>query len=270
MKYLQKKRIALTASRKTEEMQELIKKQGGESRVRSMQGTVIEDSAVIKKLIFDSLDVTIDWFIFTTGIGIETFLQHADELGVKDKFVDKLRKTNVAVRGYKAVAVLNKEQVPFELVSDDGTTKQLLQKLESYSFKGKKVVVQLYGIRSPELELFFREQQAELTIWLPYHHHAPNQDIADQLLNELLEEECYDAICFTSALQVKALFACAKARGLEQALISCLETAVLATAVGKVTAEALTESGVSRVLFPEKERMGAMVIHLGKYIDQRR
>lgn len=84
------------------------------------------------------MDVTIDWFIFTTGIGIETFLQHADELGVKDKFVDKLRKTNVAVRGYKAVAVLNKEQVPFELVSDDGTTKQLLQKLESYSFKGKK------------------------------------------------------------------------------------------------------------------------------------
>jgi len=40
---------------------------------------------------------------------------------------------------------------------------------------------------------------------------------------------------------------------------------VLAVAVGKVTAEALKEEGVQRVLAPENERMGAMIVELTHY-----
>ena len=40
---------------------------------------------------------------------------------------------------------------------------------------------------------------------------------------------------------------------------------VLAVAVGKVTAEALYEEGVNRVLFPEEERMGSMVVAMSRH-----
>ncbi len=44
---------------------------------------------------------------------------------------------------------------------------------------------------------------------------------------------------------------------------------VLAAAVGKVTAEALKEEGVERVLAPESERMGAMIIELAHYYQNK-
>ncbi|MFS0786228.1 uroporphyrinogen-III synthase [Shouchella sp. 1P09AA] len=262
--------VALTASRKVEEMQELIRKQGGTSEVRSMQGTVTEDGAIIKEMIFDSLQTHHDWIVFTTGIGLQTFFTHAEQLGVKEAFINKLKHARIAVRGYKAIAALKKERIAYEVASEDGTTQGLLHKLDSIDFNQQKVIVQLYGIASPEMEAFFEKKKAMLTTWLPYHHHAPDDSVVDQLLNEVIEEKRYQAICFTSALQVKALFAYAKRQEHEEDLKSCFETDVIATAVGKVTAEALTESGVSRVVFPEKERMGAMVIHLGKYIEQYR
>ncbi|MDP4107042.1 MAG: uroporphyrinogen-III synthase, partial [Bacillota bacterium] len=40
---------------------------------------------------------------------------------------------------------------------------------------------------------------------------------------------------------------------------------VTAAAVGKVTAEALKEEGVERIITPEIERMGAMIIELSNY-----
>ncbi len=40
------------------------------------------------------------------------------------------------------------------------------------------------------------------------------------------------------------------------------EKQVLAAAVGKVTAEAIRDEGVKRVLAPDIERMGAMIIEL--------
>ncbi|MDF2790543.1 MAG: uroporphyrinogen methyltransferase, partial [Neobacillus sp.] len=40
---------------------------------------------------------------------------------------------------------------------------------------------------------------------------------------------------------------------------------ILAVAVGKVTAEALREEGVEKMLVPEHERMGAMIMELSQY-----
>ncbi|KQL58054.1 MULTISPECIES: uroporphyrinogen-III synthase [Bacillaceae] len=262
--------LALTASRKTDEMQELIRKQGGTSSVRSMQGTVIEDKTIVRAMIRNGLNDDVDWFVFTTGIGIHTFMRHAEEMGVKKAFVQKLNNARIAVRGYKAIAALKKEGVSYEVTSEDGTTKDLLTKLSVFSFQKKNVVVQLYGIPSPEIDHFFSDKQATLTTWLPYHHLPPEESVADKLLHELVINKKYQAVCFTSALQVKALFSCAEDRGLVEEVIASFDEDVIATAVGKVTAEALYESGVTKVVYPAKERMGAMIIHLGKYIASTR
>ena len=43
----------------------------------------------------------------------------------------------------------------------------------------------------------------------------------------------------------------------------------VATAVGKVTAEALREEAIERIVVPEHERMGAMIIELAHYFEGR-
>ena len=42
---------------------------------------------------------------------------------------------------------------------------------------------------------------------------------------------------------------------------------LVATAVGKVTAEALKEEGISKIVVPQHERMGAMIVELAQYYE---
>ncbi|WP_176465912.1 uroporphyrinogen-III synthase, partial [Virgibacillus sp. 7505] len=63
-----------------------------------------------------------DWFIFTTGIGVQTLLAFAEEAGVKEAFLKQVRSARIAVRGYKAKNALLKENIAMDIVSEDGTT----------------------------------------------------------------------------------------------------------------------------------------------------
>jgi uroporphyrinogen-III synthase len=42
----------------------------------------------------------------------------------------------------------------------------------------------------------------------------------------------------------------------------------VAAAVGKVTAQGLREEGIERMVVPEEERMGSMMVTLGRYFAQ--
>ncbi|GAE28884.1 uroporphyrinogen-III synthetase [Halalkalibacter hemicellulosilyticusJCM 9152] len=51
-------------------------------------------------------------------------------------------------------------------------------------------------------------------------------------------------------------------------LVETLNDKVIAVAVGKVTAEALEEEGVTRIVYPELERMGAMILEVSRYVEK--
>ena len=65
----------------------------------------------------------------------------------------------------------------------------------------------------------------------------------------------YHAVLFTSAYQVEYIFERAKERKVAKELSKALNRNVIACAVGKTTAEKLFHKGVSRVFYPEKERL---------------
>lgn len=261
---MQGKRIVLCASRKTEEMTALIEKQGGIALIRPAQGTVFaKDEALIEE-IRDVISQTSDWFIFTTGVGVEALIEAAERGGMKEKWLEAIQAANVAVRGYKTVAALKKIGIPIVAESDDGTTKGLLRSLSSFSFAGKRVVVQLHGDTAPTLKQFMLESGALYTELLPYRHIAPDEDVLNVLYNEIVEQQV-DAVCFTTAMQVRFLFSFAKEKRAVEPLCRAFSEHVVACAVGTVTAEALLEEGVTRIVAPELERMGAMIVTLAKY-----
>ncbi|AXF56948.1 uroporphyrinogen-III synthase [Salicibibacter kimchii] len=266
MKHLEGKHVVLTASRKTDEMQTLLHKQGATSDVRPMQGTIKQNKETVTRLMKEGLTGHVDWFIFTTGIGVTMLMECAEEASVNDEFLEKMASANVAARGYKTVAALKKLDISVAIRSDDGTTAGLKKQVKEVNFSGKHVILQQYGISSPVLEEFLAEQGATTTTWLPYIHHAPDDEAADFFIRELLEEK-YDAVCFTTGLQVKSLFSRASETGKHGQLGKLFEDKTIATAVGKVTAEALEEEGLSRVVVPTTERMGAMIVELGRYVN---
>lgn len=266
-KGLMGKRVAIGASRKTEEMCTLIEKQGGIPIVRSLQGTTLlaenEVEPDLKKLINERTD----WVIFTTRIGLETLMDIAEKLGVLDEFKIIIQQAKIASRGYKTLAALKKLEIIPVASDEDGTTKGLIKALESFDFARKRVTVQLHGYTAPALIKFLEDRGADVSLILPYKHIPPKTETVETLCKELLEKEV-DAICFTSAVQVRSLFNFARENNCINSLLHSFQTTTLATAVGKVTAEALKEEGVDRIIIPENERMGAMVVELSQYYNR--
>ena len=261
------KHIILGATRKTEEMSILIEKQGGTASVRSLQGTIYKADDSVKRDLQRLVETGADWFIFTTGIGLQTLIEQADEIGIKNEFLEVIKKANVASRGYKTAGVLKKLQIDTVVSDDDGTTKGLVRQLEKNNFSGKKVVVQLHGEKAPTLIHFLDTKGAMISQLLPYQHIPPVEETVEKLCQELMKESV-DAVCFTTAIQVRSLFDFARKKGYLQNIKTIFSERTVATAVGKVTAEALVEEGIERIVVPQHERMGAMIVELVHYFEE--
>jgi len=261
------KRIVIAGSRKTDEMSVLIEKQGGIPLVRSLQGTVFLAEKEVEPDLKQVVQAGVDLFIFTTGIGTQTLLDISEKAGFLDEYLQLLQNADVASRGYKTVGVLKKIQITPVIVDEDGTTDGLIRAMKDYSLRHKRVVVQLHGDPAPRLIAYLKDNGAEVTQVLPYQHIAPDEETVSLLCEEVLAKKV-DAVCFTTAIQVRSLFEYARGKGIGIELQQAFEKDVLAAAVGKVTAEALTEEGVTRIIAPELERMGAMVVELVKYYER--
>lgn len=263
-KGLEGKRIVIGASRKLEEISKLIENQGGIPVVHSLQGTVFLAEKEVEPDLIKFVKEGADWVIFTTGIGTETLVNIAEKLGVKDEYLEQIEKANIAIRGYKTKNFLKKIGVVPDILDEDGSTKGLIRALEDVDFTGKKVLVQLHGETAPRLIEFLEGKGASVSTILPYQHITPDWNSVQTLFEEMCENKV-DAVCFTSAIQVRSLFTFAKEKGVTKEILEAFQLNTVAVAVGKVTAEALTEEGVEKIVVPELERMGAMIIELSRY-----
>lgn len=258
------KRIAIGASKKTEEMSIIIEKQGGKAVVRSLQGTVFLAEKEVEPDLMKFIHEGADWIIFTTGTGTEALLNISAELGVKERFRELIQQAKVASRGYKTILALKKLGVIPDVVDEDGTTRSLIKSLEGFVLSGKRVMVQLHGEKAPALIKFLQDKGAEVTTILPYQHIAPEEKTVELLCQEILRHEL-DAVCFTTHIQVRSLFEYARKKNIFNQLVNCFKESAVAVAVGKVTAEALKEVGIEQIVVPKHERMGSMIIELSQY-----
>ncbi|SFL73071.1 uroporphyrinogen-III synthase [Salibacterium qingdaonense] len=262
---LKGRKIMLAASRKTEEMTALIEKQGGEAVVCPLQGTTSPAEDEVKPVLQEVIEKKPDWFIFMTGMGTDSLFEFAEKAGEREALVISVKRANVAARGYKTTSALKQIQLVPDARDDDGTIDGLIRALEPMDFHGKTAAVQLHGIASPKLNAFLYDKgAAEIVELYPYKYSAPEEAVLEPALTSILAGS-YDAVCFTTQMQVHSLFRYAKQQYKEKELAGMLMSTTAATAVGKVTAEALREEGVTRIVAPENERMGAMIMELGSF-----
>lgn len=261
------KTIAIAGSRKLEEISALIEKQGGMAVIRPLQGTVFLAEKEVEPDLRKFIEEGADWVILTTGIGTDSLIDLADNIGLKEQFLNRLNEAKIGARGYKTLGVLKKIGIVPVAVDDDGTNRGLVRNLKQYDFTGKKVMVQLHGEAAPALIRFLEDNGALVQQILPYQHIPPQTETVAQLCEELLHGRV-SAVCFTTAVQVRFLFEYAKEKGIAEKLVDIFNHEALAVAVGKITAESIREEGIERLIAPEFERMGAMIIELARYYEQ--
>lgn len=266
MPKLSGKTVALLAARKVEEQSTIVKNLGGIPLSRPSQGTVFLKDENIKDQVLNIINGDFDWLILTTGIGTETLIKIADEMGKKDTFLSALKDMKIAARGYKTVNTLKKYQLKPIARDDDGSTVGLIRDLDHFDLTNLRVALQLHGDPAPKLVEWLQQQHTEFTEILPYQHIPPETAILEQLLDEILHQKV-DAVSFTSTPQVRNLFSFAEEKRKKDQLLEMLDTKVVALSVGKVTGQALKEQGVNRMVIPEHERMGSALMKLAQYYD---
>lgn len=263
---LENKKVVLAASRKTDEMSTLIQKRGGEAVIRSLQGTVFLNDTQIREDLQKIVQEQFDWMIFTTGMGLNTMLELAEEMELREPLLQMIQQAKTGARGYKTLAALKKIQAAPAAKDEDGTVNGLIEKLEAFDFDGKRVMVQLHGENAPSLIQYLESKGASVMPVLPYKHVDPDLETVETFCQEVMQEEV-DAVCFTAAIQVRSLFKYVDEKGYRGKIQEAFQNRPLAVAVGKVTAEALQDEGIERVIQPEHERMGAMIVELSNYYE---
>lgn len=264
---LQGKHVAITGARKGEEISKLIENLGGIPYVRPTQGMVFLDETQVSPDLDRLLTEGADWLILTTGIGTQTMLDVAERLGRKEQLLRVLQNIKIASRGYKTRNVLKELGIEPDVQDDDGTVRGLIRMLEPHSLKGKRVALQLYGEMPHSLLDWLKRQEAKYFEILPYKHVPPAEEEMRSFITELLEEK-YDAVAFTSAIQVQYLFQAAEQFAKRDQLLQVFAGRTLPVAVGIVTAEALEEAGVKRHIQPKNQRMGGMVVEMNRYFTE--
>jgi len=266
LKGLEGKKIVIGGSRKIEEISTLIEKQGGTPLSRPLQGTVFLAEKEVEPSLQRLVNEGADWFIFTTGIGIQTLMGLAEKLGIEEDFLTRIQQAQVASRGYKTSNALKRLGIKPVAFDEDGTTQGLIKTLENQDFSGKRVIVQLHGESAPRLIDFLENKGAFVETILPYQHIAPDTEPIATLCKELLDEQV-DAVCFTTKVQVHSLFDFARKNGCLTDISRTFKERTMAVSIGKVTAEALKEEGIERYIMPGNERMGAMIVELSHYYE---
>ena len=114
--------------------------------------------------------------------------------------------------------------------------------------------VQLHGELPKSLERWCAQKRESVSFLHAYDYMPPEPVVLEQLVTEVCTGSV-DAVAFTSAQQPRFLFRYASQTGADGDLVAGFEK-VVAAGVGKVTAEALREHGVTRVVAPEQEPDG--------------
>jgi len=116
----------------------------------------------------------------------------------------------------------------------------------------------------PSLRDLLESQDASYTEIPLYHYSPPSDELVLNLLTQM-EAGTITDVAFTSKTQVKFLFEIAERLGKFEHLQSLFAGSVTAVSVGHMTSGALQDNGVERIVAPEQERMGAMIMRLADY-----
>ena len=217
----------------------------------------------------DDLDATItatrlivsepvDVIVLSTGVGTRSWMGVAELASLDDDLRRASRSALVLARGPKArsAAIAGGIDVSWQAPGETGA--EIVEHLEQLGVVGKRVAVQRDGgVDLPHsLAAMISELGADV-VEVPVYRWKLPDDVQPALrLLAAVTSARIDAVTFTSAIAVDNFFELASD---EDALVAALAGPCLAVTVGPVTTDALRRHGVSRLVEPERARLGSMI-----------
>jgi uroporphyrinogen-III synthase len=247
-------RVIALESRRSTEMAELIRRQGGEPFVApSMRELPLERNdetfAFAERLFAGGYDQ----MIFLTGVGTRALARLLAGRYPETAFPEALRRIRIAARGPKPSAALREMQVPIHITAPEPNTwRELMAALEGRT--EPRIAVQEYGRSNEELLEALRGRGSEVTSVRVYQWDLPEDT---QPLREAARRIAggeADVLLVTTSIQIPHLFQ----MGPEPQLRAALKSMVIGS-IGPTTSETLEEFGLQADMAPSHPKMGVLV-----------
>jgi uroporphyrinogen-III synthase len=252
-------RIAVTSDRRSEDLIAAFERRGADVvHAPTIRMTGVSDDSALEAETRAVIRARPHVLLATTSYGIRRWFEAADAAGVGDELTEVLGDARILVRGPKARGAIRAASLDDHGMSERETTTSLVDLVLRGDVDGLTVAVQLHGFTDPVQLARLEAAGARVLTVAPYRW-TVHEDSARVL--RLVEAICtggIDAVTFTSAPAVEALFTTADADGRLEDLQEALRMMVVAAAVGPVTAAPLVEAGILPIV-PDRFRMGALI-----------
>ncbi|MFO1023457.1 MAG: uroporphyrinogen-III synthase [Planctomycetales bacterium] len=257
-----KLRVCSLESRRQAEMQSLIERGGGEALVvASMREIPLEENPAAFQFAVDLFADKFSAVVFMTGVGARGLLEVLEKKCQREEVLDGLRKTVVAVRGPKPLAVMREWKVPVAyLAPEPNTWRELLATLDQGGVLNPQayLAVQEYGVPNKE---FYAELDRRGIRYqqVPVYRWALPEDVKplEGAIRNIVAGEI-DVLLFTSAQQVLNLLQVADSLNLKSSLLEGAKNCLIGS-IGPTTTETLNEQGLRADFEPEHPKMGHLV-----------
>jgi len=256
-------RVLSLESRRSAEMAELIRKQGGVPFVApSMREVPLGADAETERFAERLYAGEFDMMVLLTGVGTRQ-LSHL--LG--PRFGEVLRGLTLVARGPKPTAALREMGLtPAVVAPEPNTWRELLQAMEGRP--EKRVAVQEYGRSNPELLAGLRARGAEVTAVRVYQWGLPEDTAPLREAARRLAIGEFDVALFTTAVQIAHLAQVAREEGIEDAAIEGLRHCFVGS-IGPTTTEALEDFEVHPAFEPSHPKMGVLVLEAAQSVKKK-
>ena len=197
--------------------------------------------------------------IFQTGVGTRALFEAAEGLGATSTLMRVLDKAVVVVRGPKPLGELNSRGVRIDIRAPAPfTTDTVLEAVAGVALKRGRVLVQRYGEANRKLCETLRSRGAAVEEIATYRWALPADTGPLERLIEALAASTVHAVVFTSAVQVRNLYAVADRMSRGAELAGLLNATVVAS-IGPVCTAALLEHGVKPTFEANPPKLGPLV-----------
>lgn len=260
-------RIAVTSERRSAELIEALQRRGAQvQHAPTLRMAPLVHDADLLQHTRQVLALRPEFVLVSTAYGFRRWFETADAAGLGEELSQVLHAASIHVRGPKALGAVRALGFEADGMSSDELISTLVSEVAP-RIAGQAVVLQQHGIGEDRTTLALLDAGARAVIRVSPYRWGPPED-ADRV-TQLLRALCsgaIDAITFTSAPAVRALFAAAEEQGCYPDLLEALQFNVCSVTVGPVTAALLREVGIEP-LVPERHRMGAMIRKLVEHLS---
>jgi uroporphyrinogen-III synthase len=272
-------RVLALESRRAQEIAKLIRTWGGEPMVApSVREVPLQSNPEAEEFVHKLRDNQIDMVIFMTGGGVRGLARAVESICPREQLASLLSRTTVIARGPKPIAALREMDVPVALsVPEPNTWHDLLAMLDekkaTFPLAGRRVAVQEYGERHPQLVASLTERGASVTTVWVYEWALP-EDTGPlrQAIAAILRGQIH-VLLVASSVQIRHLFQVAESLGTQDRLRQALSQVIIVS-VGPLTSAELRRRGLNVDIECTRPKMGFLVQEAaekaGSLLQQRR